>query len=127
MSPARWDDGVWDEALQKWELREERGSMAAVLSGGCHAVTHRPGQLGMRRAAKQPELGTEIVAFEVNIVKATALLSPAPASAMAVTQPCPSRSNKTSPKRSTPSPGSHFGHIFNLLGTQKAQNCLSSF
>lgn len=77
--------------------------MAAVLGRGCRAITQRLGQLSTCRAAKQPELGTEILAFEVNVVKATALPSPAPAAA--VTQPCPSRSNKTSPKRSTPSPG----------------------
>lgn len=101
--------------------------MPAALGRGCRAITHRPSRLGTHKAAKKPELGTEIVAFEVNMDKGTALLSPAPASATATPQLWPPGLNKTSPKRSTLSPGSRFGHIFNLVGTQKAQRHLSSF
>lgn len=73
--------------------------MPAALGRGCRAITHHPSQLGTHKAAKRPELGTEVVAFEANMDKATALLSPAPASATATPQLWPRGLNKTSPKK----------------------------
>lgn len=73
MSPAWGDASIWEQALQKWELREERGSTAAAQGGGCCAVTHR-----LASAARRAEPGTGIVALEVNVVSATALPCPCP-------------------------------------------------
>lgn len=67
------DDGVWAQALQKLEPREEMESMVVALGRVCCAITHCPAQCW---AAKQPEPGTGIVAFEVNVATRLLLCHP---------------------------------------------------